>query len=93
MKILAFVDPDQVSEELLRDSAGNISYLSKPIFRQKIFKGPRRFSLITRNPEKKTVRIHRLVRDASFRSLEANRNCPGPTLSGVSRSNYHRVTT
>ena len=72
MSILAFFDPDQVPEELLRDSAAYISYLSKPIVREKIFKDLRSFSLITRNPEKKTVTIHRLVRDASFRSLEVN---------------------
>ena len=72
MKILAFFDPDQVPEELLRDSAGHILYLSRPIVREMIFKDLRSFSLITRNPEKETVTIHRLVRDASFRSLEVD---------------------
>ena len=74
MKLLAFFDPDQVPEELLRDSAGYISYLSKPSVRENIFEDLRSFSLITRNPEKKTVTIHRLVRDASFRSLEMNKD-------------------
>ena len=72
MRILAFFDPDQVPEELLRDSAAYIPHLSNPIVREEVFKDLRSFSLITRNPEKKTVTIHRLVRDASFRSLGVN---------------------
>ena len=69
MSPLAFFDPDQVSEELLSDSAAYIPYLSNPVVREEVFRDLHNFSLTTRNPEKKTVTIHRLLRDASFRSL------------------------
>ena len=72
MKSLAFFDPDQVPGDLLRDSAAYIPHLSNPVVREEVFKDLHSFSLITRNPEKKTVTIHRLVRNASFRSLGGN---------------------
>lgn len=72
MSLLAFFDPNQVPEELLSDSAAYIPCLSNPIVREEVFRDLRIFSLITRNPEKKTVTIRRLVRDASIRSLGVN---------------------
>ena len=72
MSLLAFFDPDQIPQELLSDSAAYIPCLSNLIVLEEVLRDLRSFSLITRNPEKKTVTIHRLVRDASIRSLGVN---------------------
>lgn len=69
LQILAFFDPDQIPESLLTDSTNTILYLSKATVREKVFRDLRSFSLISRNPTRKTLAVHRLLRDAAFRSL------------------------
>ena len=91
MSNLALLDPDQIPDELLRDSAAHIPHLSNPIVQEQVSKDLRRFSLITRNPEEKTVTIHRLVRrcfvSVSWGKMQLGfENGTVPTPSGDSKT-------
>lgn len=44
MKIFAFFDPDQIDENLSRDSAAYIPHLPNPIVQEELFKERRSFS-------------------------------------------------
>ncbi len=76
LRLCAFLDPDAIPEELISDGGMHLGSVLKPIaanaFKMnEAIQELRRFSLVQRDPDAKTLRVHRLVQAVLQHTMES----------------------
>ncbi len=92
LKVCAFLAPDAIPEEIISQGAPDLGPLLQHVAADQfklnmVIKELLKFSLIRRNPESKTLTIHRLVQAVKKDSMDANaqRQCAERVVRAVSR--------